>query len=829
MKISRNNTKATAIALLLMLTIAATLVVLPVANAHTPKWDIPTWAYLSVTPNPVGVDQTALVVMWLTLVPPTASGVGGDRWRGFTIEVTKPDGTKEALGPFTSDPVGSTWTLYTPDQIGTYSFVFKFPGQVLSRYGPTGIVGGTSAYENDTFLSSSATASLTVQQAPIAPVPIYPLPTEYWTRPIEGQNEEWYKVSSNWLRGAHEMGNLRFQEDGIAPNSPHIMWTKPLLFGGVVGGTNIGGNGMTFYDGSQYESQFQNVIIMYGRLYYPLPLSHASSGGGYVCVDLRTGEQLWYQNFTAVGLSNPSFGQFYDYESMNQHGVIQNGYLWTSNFGNAIDPMTGLRLFNMTGVPSGTEVYGPSGEIVRYVLNVAGKWLALWNSTASPNLMANPGSTSFDGFEWRPMGRYINASNGYSWNVTIPTSIPTGSSIQAVIPNDILLGRAGTLPSLSSQAPYTYWAISLKPNSIGQLLWMNNYSPPPGNITLVSESAAEGVWIMEYKETMQWLGYDMYTGNLLWGPTAPESAFGYYSATTGGMTTNSIAYGKFYSTGYSGNVYCYDLKNGTLLWTYKTNSGLNNAYGEYPMDLGCIADGKIYLGTHEHSANAPHWKGARVRCVDTDTGKEVWSLMGWGAAFSSTTADGYLVYLNLYDNQIYCIGKGPSATTVTVPDTAQPLGTSVVIKGTVIDKTPAAKGAAAMSDASMSQWMEYLYMQKPIPTNATGVEVTLDTIDPNGNFVHIGTATSDMSGLFSYMWTPEVPGKYTIIATFAGSESYWSSYAETAIGVLEAPPAPAQPEPAAPLPPYEMYTLYATIAIIIAIAIVGLMLLRKRP
>ena len=44
-------------------------------------------------------------------------------------------------------------------------------------------------------------------------------------------------------------------------------------------------------------------------------------------------------------------------------------------------------------------------------------------------------------------------------------------------------------------------------------------------------------------------------------------------------------------------------------------------------------------------------------------------------------ADGYLVYLNLYDMQIYCIGKGPSATTVEAPMTAITAGDSVVIRG----------------------------------------------------------------------------------------------------------------------------------------------------
>jgi hypothetical protein len=122
--------------------------------------------------------------------------------------------------------------------------------------------------------------------------------------------------------------------------------------------------------------------------------------------------------------------------------------------------------------------------------------------------------------------------------------------------------------------------------------------------------------------------------------------------------------------------------------------------------------------------------------------------------------------------------------------------------------------------------MEYLYMQQAMPKNATGVEVTLDTIDPNGNFVHIGTATSDMSGLFSHMFTPEVPGKYTIIATFAGSASYFSSYAETAIGVDEAPPVSPPPEYPQPID-NTMTIIGATIAIIIAVALVGVWIKKK--
>jgi hypothetical protein len=170
--------------------------------------------------------------------------------------------------------------------------------------------------------------------------------------------------------------------------------------------------------------------------------------------------------------------------------------------------------------------------------------------------------------------------------------------------------------------------------------------------------------------------------------------------------------------------------------------------------------------------------------------------------------------------------------------TAITVGNSVVIQGTVTDisagtkqKEQAARfpnGVPAVSDKSMSAWMEYVYMQKPRPTDVTGVTVTLDVIDANGNYRSIGTATTDMSGTFGFVWEPDIPGKYTIIATFQGSESYYPSYAETYAVAVEAPPATPPPEKIV-FPPTEMYVIGVGVAIIIAIAIVGILILRKRP
>jgi hypothetical protein len=157
--------------------------------------------------------------------------------------------------------------------------------------------------------------------------------------------------------------------------------------------------------------------------------------------------------------------------------------------------------------------------------------------------------------------------------------------------------------------------------------------------------------------------------------------------------------------------------------------------------------------------------------------------------------------LNYYDGKLYDIGRGPSATTVSAPENVQPLNSPVLIKGTVTDQSIGAIGTPAISDSSMTPWMEYLYMQKPKPTNATGVQVTLTTLDPNNNIETIGTVTSDTNGNYGISWTPPVPGLYKITATFSGTNSYWGSDSTTYLIVGAAATSQASANPTATITP----------------------------
>ena len=819
----KSQTKLAATTLLLILSLSAFIAIIPIASAHTPAWNIPTYCFVNVRSFVLGVNQPQYVIAWVQDPPPTADGNYGDRWL-FTFDITKPDGTKQTLGPYSSDNVGSAYALFNPTAVGTYTVVAHFQEYTIKG---TPIYPGKNintitgaAYVNDTYgASTSDPLQFTVQSDPIETWRESPLPTEYWTRPVNMASRNWYPLLGNWLSGAgNTLGPTEKFAFGPGPESGHVIWTKEYWAGGIMDSrTSTIGFQTAHYGGLVLGPP----IIIAGRFYYTTQ-TNAHVKQGYTCLDLFTGETLAVDQNTTL-----SYGSVYNYESPNQHGGFP--YLWVtsgvtlpsgsvSRSGTStwamLDAYTGNLITIIANVSStGTAVYGKDGSLLRYSLATAGgkQYLRIWNSSAMASMLLGTSGTEM--WQWRPQNRAVhNGDTAFSLNVSLAS--PVNGSILSVVEGEIIVG--GTTDGYNNAngvKTNLMWALSLKQGEEGILLWSYSYTPPkaagvPGvdvntyrGMRYESMSVEDSVFIFREQLTRKYWGFNLLTGQQIW-ETQPESnQMQFYGLST--AVNTKIYGGKFLSYGYGGEVYAYNITTGRPMWTYTARGvGFESPYGNYPVGIACIADGKLYLTTSEHSPTSPLFRGSYIRCINATDGKEIWKVQHWsdgtpGVAGSGVyIADGFIVSLNFYDNRLYCYGKGPSAVTVKAPEADIELGRSVLIQGKVTDTAPGAtqeeqskrfpQGVPAVSDESQELWMAYVYGQQYKPTNSTGVRVHLTAVDPNNNFQDLGTVTTDLMGNYVLAWKPPVPGIYKLTTTFEGTKSYYGSQAETAFLVGDA-------------------------------------------
>ena len=848
------NKIAIAISLFLMFAIAVSSFPLNIVTAQS-DGERATHAYIGATPNPVGVGQETLlhigVMQQLSLVQ--------QGWEGLTVTVKKPDGTTDTLGPFRTDSTGGTGYSYIPKDEGEYILQTHFPQQTttatnLSPGSPAGTV---------MLASTSPELTLVVTAEPTPVYPLHSLPTEYWTRPIDSQLREWYSVAGSWLTTPP---NAIANANDDAPETAHILWKHPLVLGGLAGG-EVGNVGT--YIGDAYEGKFSSSLIIQGVLIYR---KFDSIGGSNVdnwavAVDVHTGEKLWEKALYAYGDSNetridPSFGQIFYWDSFNAHGTHAYLFGTSGSSWHAFDPLTGRWLFTFENVPSGTSLYGPKGEIIRYQVNLNGAYMTMWNSSAVIDAYwgTNPNSPNWG--SWRPQGKIIDASgscpvtpstplglNGYQWNVSIPSGL-TGSAADYKIGDRIvgsdMVYQSSYFGGTMGVSQIKTWGISLEPGNEGDLLFNEVWNTPSawanGNVSIsrAAGSIDDGVITYWAKELTHSVGISTTTGKKLWGPTDSQNYLDYLGHRT------YVAYGRFFSQGMSGILYCYNATTGDLLWTYEADDPYNQVLWANQWHIRSLffADGKIYMGTTEHSPVQPLTRGGPFACVDCETGEEVFRADGlfrqtdWGGR--AVIGDSIIATMDTYDQQVYGIGKGPTATAVAASPKVSVNGDSVIVEGMVTDVSPATteyalsarfpNGVPAVCDANMSNWMLYVHKQFERPADVIGVDVTIMVLDPNGNSYDVATATSNADGYYSSVFTPAVPGKYTIIASFSGSNAYYGSSAQTAINVEECPTTTAEPTPT-PASTADLYFLPVSSGIIVAIIAIGLviiLMLRKR-
>ena len=174
--------------------------------------------------------------------------------------------------------------------------------------------------------------------------------------------------------------------------------------GGLMGGifSQNGGVGQ-YYTGMSYEMWWgtgYGPFILNGMLYYNCA-QFAQPAYGCYCYNLRTGQEVWFQNYTITN------AQIYNYISPNQYGGI--AYLWTISGSSwqMYDAVTGNEVLQITGCTAGTYAISPSdGSILEYIMggSGAGRWLAMWNSSLCI---------------WANMPNLYSANNYWEWRLQV--------------------------------------------------------------------------------------------------------------------------------------------------------------------------------------------------------------------------------------------------------------------------------------------------------------------------------------------------------------------------------------------------------------------------
>lgn len=783
-----------------------------VPSGVTPKISLDTIAYLSIRPNPVGVGQAVLVNIWLE--PPTHYS----RYlTGLEVVITKPNGETETIGPITTyQGDGTAWFEYTVDQIGTWKFKFNFPG----NYYAAGIVPPGFMQPNPQFIdsayykpSSTKEVELVVQEEPRIPWIETPYPTDYWTRPVSPENREWASqlgdfpymgYMKNPPTGTnHHASNYKFTPYVQGPETAHVVWKRLGALSGLMGvdmEKRLFGAGEGTYAGTP-------AIVFEGRCYQAVtkPFNGVTQTV-LECYDLRTGKMFWEKIDVPAPTAITYIGGAEAVPGATQSQVGTGANLVAISGGRLIriHPFTGAVVLNISISPLTT------GTIYRdpFVLTVQDLGASAANATGGRYRLVN----------WTIAGTGTNFTTRIMSNISWPfTSIGTCDydSMVAVTTQGITPAGAG----IAMDA----YIIGTSLTS-GNILWNVTAGAGFGIYSGSTACADHGKFVIRFNDGY-WHCWNLNSGQKLWKSELSSWPWGIW----GGYSVAS-AYGLLYYMQYDGIV-AYDWDTGKIVWHYSSgDSGYETPYNTWPFFVRGIqiADEKIYIGNGEHSPTSPLPRGWRLHCMNALTGEGIFNITGGGDA--GAIADGYLTYDNRYDGYMYVYGKGQSQTTIQAPLTAITSGQSLMIIGTVMDMSPGQPNTPCVSKESMTQWMEYLHMQKPIPTDVKGVPVSIDAVDPNGNSVHIADVTTDMSGSFKTLWTPEIAGEYVVTATFVGDDSYGSSWAETAVGVVEALIAPTATPINLDAVNNNMMMGFIGVGIGIIIAIIlAVLLLRKRP
>ncbi len=737
--------------------------------------------------------------------------------------------------------------------------------------------------------------TLVVQEEAISrsSYPITPLPTSWWETPVNAENvQEWYKICGPWLG----FGNINFGQTGsynatsfCNPYTPsvlsgHVLWTKVWANGGVVGG-DAGGTEDTghYWSTRQYQPQYAPVIIN-GILYsqtYDISTG-ANMGAGIQAVDIYTGETLYTINTTNA----LRCGMTTRYYQANQYGGV-GPFIWTTgtlpasdtggsipkNVGtqwNMYDALNGQYILSIVNGSALTLRPDENGNLIGYFLN---NTVGPWSETVYPapgqskvvngtgphvtcvNMTMAMGTT---GGSFQPARNTVREmKTGYMWTVPVPTELNGAAinpplAVREGITGNALIMTGGFVHGQGVGGETAGWLVAASFDAdSGTQLWCKNFTYDDGfksflPYTRTSQAYGEGVIFNMNDVNYVIDAIDARTGAKLWtntftGDNSAEP--NYYDLFS---LKPYVANGKLVTVGLGGDVWAHDVKTGELAWYTNTTKilgdpGIETPYGIWPFwvfSCNGFSSDVAYLAVG-HEYNPPLFHGAQMIALNLTDGSTIWTELGTYTR-STSIAYGILFSLNMYDNQLYAFGKGPSQTTISAPQVGVTTATPITITGRVTDIAEGSKqhevaanfpnGVPCVSDESQSKFMEYVYQQQPLPMDTTGVSVTISVVDQNGNYREIGT-TKTVDGTYAYVWTPDISGTFQVIASFEGSNSYYPSSSTTYFYASDAAtpqPTAAQPTGLATTADLSTYMAVGVLAIIIVVVTIGVLILRKK-
>jgi outer membrane protein assembly factor BamB len=731
--------------------------------------------------------------------------------------------------------VGHLMFNYKPPAIGNYSVTANFPGQTYTTDYTYPNMNLSVYYKPSASLNPT---TFTVQQDPVNGGilngwPYSPLPENYWENPVQTDNREWAAISGDWSQRSYDILGSNYNPYTTAPKTPHIIWSKKVTDGGLIGG--IWGSLPYPQDTSASGSAPAPVIgaILDGRIY------RTSRSGYFECIDLRTGQAMW----EAAGSLTQAQRLDLPYQTATQvsEGAISS-WLWggvtqsTTGTGSTswyrYSTLNGAMLQNITNVPRDlTSVKFEDGDAIAWCTQAS---LSTWNTTKPlklsyvnlikwnyTQLITTVGYSQSTSNDWRK-GIMWNVSAQLGDQVDVGDNYFRGPTCFPFREANVVIVRTPNAMQTMSGFDYT----------TGKFLWKNNATVL--NIDVLIEGVAtssNGPHIMRDSATSNNVAYDVRTGREIFRLSTGQDPWGFIPA-----------YSHVYHNGvnflgsYDGYIYAYSSSSGQKIWQSPyIGQEFETVENNQPFNGHAIgADGVLYFSSVTTYQMMPRPRFAHIVAVNETTGNFLWKLPI--DIMPIAVADGYLLGESIDNGILYGIGKGATKTTVNASPAILSRGNAIMIQGTVLDQSPGKPGVPAVADSDMSEWMDYLYGQNATllnnPPKPNGVQVTISVLDSNGNTRQIGTATTNSEGLFHFQWAPDIEGEYVLTAAFAGSESYWPSSGQTALGVTEAQPTQA-PIDSNQQSTVEQYFIPAVLAIIIAIAVVGAILamltLRKRP